>query len=78
LYIGVTSDLKRRVIEHKSKQGSIFTADYKCYYLVYYEYYPTIEAAIQRETVLKRWYREWKDELIKKVNPDLKDLFDEL
>lgn len=78
LYIGVTADLKKRICEHRDGQGSIFTSKYRCHYLMYYEQHPTIEAAILRETQMKRWDRQWKEELIKKVNPELKDLFDEL
>lgn len=78
LYIGVTANLKKRIAEHKNGVGSKFTAQYKCYYLVYYEQHPTIEAAILRETQMKRWNRAWKDELIQSINPNLADLWDEL
>ena len=79
LYIGVTSDLFTRIPEHKNKiYPNSFTAKYNCNKLVYYETYARIEDAIAREKVLKKWNRTWKDELISKMNPQWKDLFDGL
>jgi len=78
LYTGVTADLKKRVAEHKSGAGSVFTTRYNCKYLLYYEMHPTIEEAIKRETRIKGWYREWKENLIKSTNPQFKDLWGEL
>lgn len=74
LYIGVTNDLRLRVLQHKNGEGSVFTSKYKCYYLLHFEEYFQIDAAIAREKQLKNWMRKWKDELIKKDNPDLNDL----
>lgn len=74
LYIGVTNSLIRRIDEHKSG-GAVFTAKYNCKKLVYYEVYPDIEQAIERETRLKRYKREWKDNLVNKVNPNWEDLY---
>ena len=74
LYIGVTSALYWRVLEHQSGEGSAFTSKYKCFELVYYETFSNIEEAIKREKQLKAWRREWKIELIKKINPKMKDL----
>lgn len=74
LYIGVTSNLEARVLEHKSGEGSKFTSTYKCFELIFYEYHNKISHAIEREKQLKNWHREWKLNLIKKENPDLKDL----
>ncbi len=74
LYIGVTSVLYWRVSEHKSCKGSDFTTKYNCTDLVYFETFTTIEEAIKREKVLKKWKRDWKDNLIYKLNPDLVDL----
>jgi putative endonuclease len=74
LYIGVTSNLIVRTDEHKSGMGSDFTIKYKCYDLIYYEFYDHIESAIEREKQLKKWNRVWKEELIKLLNPQLKDL----
>ena len=78
LYIGVTSQLYSRIWEHKNREGSIFTRRYNCTDLVYYEFFDSIEAAIEREKRLKKWRRAWKDELIQQRNPDLRDLFDEV
>ena len=74
LYIGVTNDLYRRVIEHKSQEVSGFTKKYNCDKLVYFEKYESFEEAIGREKQLKNWKREWKNVLIEKVNPDWEDL----
>ena len=74
LYIGVTSDLKRRVTEHKEHRGSVFAAKYLCDILVYYEVLPSIEKAIERETQLKNYHRKWKNELVDKTNPEWRDL----
>ena len=74
LYIGVTSDLVRRIAEHGEGSGSAFTSKYKCHKLVYYEVYQDIESAIDRETQLKWWCRKWKEQLIESLNPDWKDL----
>ncbi|MBA3647629.1 MAG: GIY-YIG nuclease family protein [Chitinophagales bacterium] len=79
LYIGVTSDLFKRMLEHKNKAyPNSFTAKYNCSKLVYYETYGRIEDAIAREKQLKKWNRAWKDELISKMNPVWKDLFENL
>lgn len=77
-YIGVTSNLIARVIEHKSGQGSKFTSKYKCKDLVYYVGFNSIEEAIDREKQLKNWHREWKINLIKGFNPTLNDLSEEI
>lgn len=78
LYIGVTNELKRRVYEHKSHQGSKFTSKYAVDKLVYYEIADNPRSAITREKQLKKWYRKWKIELIKKSNPEWRDLFNEI
>lgn len=78
LYIGVTSNLANRVFEHKNGNGSVFTSRYKCFDLVYYEGFNDIEDAIAREKILKKWKREWKDNLIKKMNSNLKDLTNDI
>lgn len=75
LYLGVTSDLKIRVYQHKNKTyPNSFTARYNCNKLVYFEIFQTIEEAIAREKNIKNWKREWKDELINKHNPKWEDL----
>jgi putative endonuclease len=73
-YTGVTSCLEARILQHRSGTGSKFTAKYKCYYLVYFEPYNHPRLAIDRESQLKNWKRQWKIDLIRKENPDLKDL----
>ena len=74
LYIGVTSNLQKRVWEHKNKVVKGFTEKYNVDKLVYYELTDSIEAAINKEKQLKRWHRQWKINLIKEMNPDFKDL----
>ena len=70
LYIGVTSELQRRISEHNEGIGSKFTKKYALKHLVYYEKFDNITEAIQREKQLKRWSRIKKEELIIKLNPD--------
>lgn len=77
LYIGVTNNLERRVFEHKMREGSKFTTKYKLNRLVYYEEFEDITDAIAREKQLKNWHKEWKWNLIKSDNPELKDLSEE-
>ena len=74
LYIGVTNDIRLRVLQHKNGEGSVFTAKYQCCYLLYFEEYFQVDQAIAREKQLKNWLRKWKEDLIRKENPDLKDL----
>ena len=74
LYVGVTSDLEWRVLEHKQGKGSRFTSKYKAFYLLYFERFPMITQAIEREKQLKGWRRIWKIDLIKTLNPQLRDL----
>ena len=70
LYIGVTSDLVRRVAEHKLKIAKGFTKHYDVSRLVYFEVFEEVEQAIHREKRLKKWPRAWKISLIEKDNPD--------
>ena len=74
LYIGVTNDLERRMFEHKAHRGSKFCNKYNLEELMYYEHYNFVQDAIDREKQLKRWHKDWKWNLIKSVNPVLKDL----
>ena len=74
LYIGVTSDLARRVFQHKNHEVKGYTDKYNVDRLVYYEITESIESAISREKQLKNWHREWKMNLIKEKNPDFNDL----
>jgi len=78
LYIGVTSDLVRRVWEHKQDFVEGFTKQYGVHDLVWYEQHEDMLAAISREKMLKEWKRAWKLELIEKMNPEWKDLYESL
>ena len=78
LYVGVTNDLARRMSEHKAKLVPGFTRQYGVDKLVYFEEYGSILEARARERSLKRWLRTWKLELIEKMNPEWRDLTDEL
>jgi putative endonuclease len=74
----VTNNLRRRVIEHRTGQGAKFTSKYKIIKLVYYECGGDINAAIDREKQIKGGSRQSKNDLINEINPEWKDLFDEL
>jgi putative endonuclease len=76
LYIGVTNNLERRVLEHKLGEASKFTSKYKLGSLIYFEEGESIMDAIAREKQLKTWRRDWKWDLIKQMNPRLDDLSD--
>ena len=80
LYIGITNNLKERLLQHQTPDllSKSFTAKYKCYYLVYYEQFNDVETAIDRETQLKKWRREKKDILINEFNASWKFLNDEV
>lgn len=75
LYIGVTSDLIRRVYEHKHDLAEGFTNKYHIHNLVYFEITEDINSAISREKQLKKWNRAWKIALIEKNNPEWRDLY---
>jgi len=74
LYIGVTNNFLRRIIEHKEKIIKGFTEKYNVERLVYYETFNYVNDAIKREKVLKEWDRKWKIMLIEKTNREWKDL----
>lgn len=74
LYIGVTSDLAKRIREHKEGRGGEFTRRYSVNQLVFYESHSDIEQAITREKRLKKWKRIWKLRLIESINPEWRDL----
>jgi putative endonuclease len=78
LYIGITNDLARRVYEHKSGLIKGFTKKYSVNKLVYFQLTNDVNAAIRREKRLKKWKRQWKIELIEKLNPDWNDLSERL
>ena len=75
LYIGVTSDLYKRMAEHDQGLIEGFTKKYRVKRLVYYEYFETMPEAILREKRLKEWHRAWKVRLIKGMNPEWLNLF---
>lgn len=74
LYIGVTSNLEKRVWEHKNKIVEGFTKKYDVNKLVYYEQTNNVESALTREKQMKEWKREWKIKLIQENNPEWEDL----
>jgi putative endonuclease len=76
LYIGVTSDLVRRVYEHKTKAAPGFSSKYGVDRLVWFEAYDDPANAIEREKKIKKWRRAWKIRLIEESNPGWADLYD--
>ena len=78
LYVGVTNNLIRRVYEHRNSLVEGFTRRYGVKKLVYYEQHDTAVSAIQREKNIKHWSREWKIDLILSMNPEWRDLYDEI
>ncbi len=76
LYVGVTSDLIKRIWEHKNDVVEGFTKKYCVHTLVCYEIHENMESAISREKTIKGWKRQWKLELIEKENPAWTDLYD--
>ena len=78
LYIGVTSELRKRVWEHKEGVIDGFTKEYGVKMLVWYERHESMEAAITREKQLKKWKRMWKIREIELLNPEWNDLYDSI
>ncbi|HLA50700.1 MAG TPA: GIY-YIG nuclease family protein [Thermodesulfobacteriota bacterium] len=78
LYIGVTSNLIKRIYEHKNNLVDGFTQKYNVHNLVYYEITEDIHSAIKREKQLKKWKRNWEISLIEKRNTEWNDLYYEL
>ena len=78
LYVGVTSDIARRIWEHREGRVAGFTQRYRLKRLVYAEQHDSIASAIQREKNIKHWSREWKIDLIVASNPDWRDLYEEI
>jgi putative endonuclease len=78
LYVGVTSDLIKRVWQHREGFVSGFTKDYGTKHLVWYEIHSDIVQAITREKQIKKWRRDWKVNLIQRLNVDWRDLYDEI
>jgi putative endonuclease len=77
-YTGMTDDLVRRMVEHKGKTFSGFTAKYEVARLVWFEEHPDRQLAFRRERQIKEWQRLWKIGLIERANPDWRDLAGEL
>jgi putative endonuclease len=75
LYIGVTSDLIKRVFEHKNGINDGFTKQYKCNKLVWFDQTADIYEAIKKEKQMKKWKREYKDNIINEFNPEWNDLY---
>lgn len=78
LYTGVTSDLLKRIWQHKNDLAEGFTKKYSVHTLVWYELHEEMNPAIEREKNIKEWQRAWKIKLIEKTNPSWRDLYDEL
>jgi putative endonuclease len=78
LYVGVTSDLVKRIWEHKHNTVEGFTKRYGIHRLVWYELHETLYSAIAREKAVKEWKRKWKLQLIENMNPQWKDLYPDL
>ena len=74
IYIGVASDIRQRVYQHKTGKGGVHTEKYRIRKLVFFEEHETLAAALYREKRLKRWNRDWKNQLIAKHNPNWADL----
>ncbi|MEM9934823.1 MAG: GIY-YIG nuclease family protein [Bacteroidota bacterium] len=74
LYIGITTDLRKRILQHSEGSGGVFTQKYRLNKLVYFEGFDRITDAIHREKQLKNWRRSWKKELITDFNPQWRDL----
>ena len=78
LYLGVTSDLVKRIYEHKNGLVEGFTKKYNVHDLVWYEIHSSADSAITREKQIKKWNRAWKIELIEKENLGWKDLYGDI
>ena len=78
LYTGITNELKRRVYEHKNGLINGFTKKYNCHKLVWYEQTNNVKSAILKEKRMKKWKREYKENVINEMNPEWKDLYDSI
>ena len=78
LYVGVTSALYLRVCDHKNERFDGFTKQHGVKTLVWYAHFATMEEAIKREKLLKKWHRGWKFRIIEGMNPDWVDLHDQI
>lgn len=78
LYTGVTSNLVKRIWEHKNNLVEGFTKKYSVHTLVWYEVHETMESAIVREKAIKNWKRDWKVKVIEEINPQWLDMYGDL
>ena len=78
LYLGGTSDLVKRVWQHKENLAEGFTKRHKVHHLVWYEPHDRMDSALRREKAIKKWSRSWKLAMIEKVNPEWRDLYEDL
>ena len=78
LYIGVTTNLSKRVFEHKNHLSEGFSDKYNAEMLVWYELHDSMESAINREKAIKKWNRNWKLRIIEEFNPEWKDLYEDI
>ena len=78
MYVGVTTDLIRRIWEHKNDLVDGFTKKYRVHDLVWFEQHATLDTAIPREKAIKEWKRAWKIELIEITNPTWRDLYPDI
>jgi putative endonuclease len=77
-YVGMISNLPKRVWEHKNEVADGFTKEHNIKMLVYYEVFDNSEEAIKREKRLKKWNRSWKMKVIEEMNPDWRDLYEDI
>ncbi|MBA3940709.1 MAG: excinuclease ABC subunit C [Sphingopyxis sp.] len=77
-YIGVTSDIAARMMQHRAGEGSAHCRRYNIRKLVHVEFHVTMHDAITREKALKEWHRDWKRRLVAESNPGWEDLFDKI
>ena len=78
LYTGVTSNIHKRIYQHKNKLADGFSKKYSVDILVWYELHDSMESAITKEKQIKNWKRQWKLELIESFNPDGNDLYESI
>ncbi len=74
LYVGVTSNIQKRLKRHRGGYGAVFAKKYNPFKLLYFEEFEDILSAKRRERQLKNWHRDWKINLIKSINPEFRDL----
>jgi putative endonuclease len=78
IYIGATKNLKNRIESHRNGTGALFTKKFNATILIYFEEFDDYKDAFTREKQLKNWHKDWKWNLAKVLNPELKDLYLEL